>query len=876
MGQSRGLRKRLKGIVKWLFITAGVFYLLTLLIGEVLPPLVRSTIISRASELGLPIQKLTISSVGPSRTELRDIEIGGNGKPAISIAAITIDYSLFELLGGTAGQIMISGAQILPQQLPSMGDRTSQEAGPPGFAVNRLRVLSSQVEIQLPDGSITIPLEADLKRILDSQRYTVKIKALPFGENWYCNGDIDAATGDGELTFKSSAFRLQRWVDALMAGAGYILPSAVTATMAVKISQWELHRATVKGGSSSFAIVLPPYTAHAAWNVNTTISPSLQPEDISAAIEFKSIIGPELEIQQPFTVNITGDSPDNLSIKTNDIAITSPLPLIVREIDGNLKGEKEPVEFTGGYTIELPPNSLAAVHPSLTADRPLAAAGHFAISLPPLESPWHMSGTVGQRLRVTGDLLKSSINRLAVAYALEGNGETIESNILLNAGGLRLTLSDLSITGQKMRMRTAITLSETGWSGSGQLKLLGIDAGIGEHITIHNLSAAIPFQSKRRTRHQVAQTGDFQADSVDIAGLLLEKLVGRLGVGPGVTQAVGRGELPVERLEVNYDGEHKIAGGIDSYSLNFEVPPATLQPNTSLAPLHPFLEGIVASGTVACAGRIEGTGNIFSGTGELRLENFDLAMEEAEVTMAGINGIIRFRDLLGLLSEPAQKLTVRELDIQGIPFRDGRVEFTAEGGGSVLVERGEFELLGGKVFFGGVRAGGEDPVIDTVLYCDRIDFDRLLNVLLGETIASGDAEINGVIPLRLTDDGPLFKQGFLYSSPGIQGALQIQDASLISGGMLLVEEAIRDFNYEWVRVKLNSKNNRLDMSVIIKGVPAAKLPLEYDGKKKDFVRSRTGKRMVTLKGLTLELKFLDIDLGQLLKEGGRVQIMTGK
>jgi len=106
--------------------------------------------------------------------------------------------------------------------------------------------------------------------------------------------------------------------------------------------------------------------------------------------------------------------------------------------------------------------------------------------------------------------------------------------------------------------------------------------------------------------------------------------------------------------------------------------------------------------------------------------------------------------------------------------------------------------------------------------------------------------------------------------------LQIQDASLISGGMVLVEEAVRDFNYEWVRVKLNSKNNRLDMSVILKGVPAHKLPLEYDSKKKDFVRSKTGKRMVTLKGLTLELKFLDIDLERLLKEGGRVKVMADK
>ena len=866
----------MKGIVKWLFITAGVFYILALVMAEALPPLVRSIIISNLTDAGLRVNRLTISDIGLTKTELRDIEIAGSTKPAISIASISIAYSPVGLLRGTAKEILISGATINLQELPSPSTGETHEAGAPGFTVNHLKILSSEVEMVYEGSVLAIPLNADLRRTADTQLYKINIKGLPFGDTWKCEGAIDAASGAGNFTITADTFTLQHWLEIFTGDIGLILPSAAEAAIDVTLSQWQFHHASITARAASSNIVLPPYSARANWRFNAALQASMQLQTLDTAIEFQSIIGPEFEINRPFNIYIAGESLDRLSVRTNDISIPKPLPLLIKEIDGTLSYTSGPAEFNGRYTVELPPDILASFQPSLKADRPIAATGELIFKLPPSEFPWKAQGSTGQALTVGGDSLNTSFKRLAIEYLIGGRQETIESRILLNAGGIRLTMTDLSLTGQEMRLRASLTSTDSEWRSTGHLKLEGIDAGIGDQITIRNLSAMIPFQSKQRSRHKISQAGDFNADSVDIAGLLLKKLAGRLRVGPGVTQAVGRADLPVERLEINYNGEHKIAGGIDSYSLHFEVPPATLQPQTSLAPLHPILEGIVASGTVAGAGRIEGSGSIFSGTGELRLENFDLAMEEAGVNMAGINGIIRFRDLPGLLSEPAQKVTVRELDIQGIPFRDGSVEFTVEGGGSVLVERGEFELLGGKVFFGGVRAGGEDPVIDTVLYCDRIDFDRLLNVLVGETIASGDGEINGVIPVKLTADGPLFKRGFLYSSPGIQGALQIQDASLISGGMLLVEEAVRDFNYEWVRVKLNSKNNRLDMSVIIKGVPAAKLPLEYDGKKKDFIRSRTGKRMVTLKGLTLELKFLDIDLGQLLREGGRVKIMTGK
>ena len=80
-----------------------------------------------------------------------------------------------------------------------------------------------------------------------------------------------------------------------------------------------------------------------------------------------------------------------------------------------------------------------------------------------------------------------------------------------------------------------------------------------------------------------------------------------------------------------------------------------------------------------------------------------------------------------------------------------------------------------------------------------------------------------------------------------------------------------DFNYDWVRVTLESSGEKLNLTAFINGAPARKLPLVYDPGKREFLREPQGKRSVDLKGLLLELRFREIDLKALLSGGSRVQ-----
>ncbi|MCU0287490.1 MAG: hypothetical protein MUF15_13985, partial [Acidobacteria bacterium] len=84
------------------------------------------------------------------------------------------------------------------------------------------------------------------------------------------------------------------------------------------------------------------------------------------------------------------------------------------------------------------------------------------------------------------------------------------------------------------------------------------------------------------------------------------------------------------------------------------------------------------------------------------------------------------------------------------------------------------------------------------------------------------------------------------------------------------EEAVKNFDYEWIKLKLDTIKNKLNVTAFINGVPADKLPLTYDMKTKNIVRDAAGKRTLELKGLLLELRFKDLDLKRLMRGGFKI------
>ncbi|MBN1197468.1 MAG: YdbH domain-containing protein, partial [Candidatus Aminicenantes bacterium] len=217
---------------------------------------------------------------------------------------------------------------------------------------------------------------------------------------------------------------------------------------------------------------------------------------------------------------------------------------------------------------------------------------------------------------------------------------------------------------------------------------------------------------------------------------------------------------------------------------------------------------------------------------------------------------------------PSQVLRFQSLSLGPAKILDGRLQVQLDGLTSGLTERLDFAFSGGRVTTTAFQFPAQDTGMEIDFICDRLQLADMLNMITGKSNATGQGTISGVLPVRIGSDGIHFKEAHLATSPGDTGILRVEDAADMTGGILLAEESIRDFSYEWAKVNIENSRDHLNMVVQLSGKPRRKLPLKFDPAKRDFVRDPSGERLVDLKGLLLELKFVDIDINALLREAG--------
>jgi hypothetical protein len=321
---------------------------------------------------------------------------------------------------------------------------------------------------------------------------------------------------------------------------------------------------------------------------------------------------------------------------------------------------------------------------------------------------------------------------------------------------------------------------------------------------------------------------------------------------------------------LTFHGQYAPGQGGKKLQANFALAPVVLPAKTSLQPLHPLLQGVSGGGRFGAEGRLWAGGDQAGGSAALKIAAGEFSLPGARLALSGVNAEIRLDRLFDLVTAPAQRIEFRDLQWQDMLFSNGELVFSNESDGALAIASAGFDWCQGRITVAPlrIRPGASDFLMTFTF--DRVHFAQLLNTLAGKAIVSGDAEMSGIVPVRMINGSPVFLDGALFSTPGKGGNLKVSRPELIANGQVLVEEALRDFHYNWIKVKMGSRNDRLDLVVSIDGAPARKLPLRYDARKKDFIRDHKGGRHVELKGLLLDIRFLDIDLKDLLKASSQM------
>jgi len=324
------------------------------------------------------------------------------------------------------------------------------------------------------------------------------------------------------------------------------------------------------------------------------------------------------------------------------------------------------------------------------------------------------------------------------------------------------------------------------------------------------------------------------------------------------------------------EGSAALDFSVDRYDL-----PAGFDPGT----LVPALAGVAVSGALAIEGGavLDGAGlgtrlGIFVSDGAMAFGN----EEEGGVRLEGIRLFFESPDVIDFRSAPAQVLTIDRVRAAGIEMTGGVITFQLEPGGVTLVERGRFEWCGGHVESRAFRVVPGRDEYDVTLQCTGLRLSDLL-AQLGLARARGDSTLSGELPVTWRKGLISFHQGFLHSTPGEGGFIQVEGlddlvAAIPEGTaertqLELARAALGDFEYRWIRLRADTIDRDLLVRLSLDGKPADLLPFVYRKDIGGFVKVEGDIGGSHFQGVRLDVNFtLPLDRIMLYKDViGRIQ-----
>jgi len=130
--------------------------------------------------------------------------------------------------------------------------------------------------------------------------------------------------------------------------------------------------------------------------------------------------------------------------------------------------------------------------------------------------------------------------------------------------------------------------------------------------------------------------------------------------------------------------------------------------------------------------------------------------------------------------------------------------------------------------------------------------------------------------VRYSGGSLTFDNGYLYSTPGEKGVLHIQGTEILTAGVPpgtpqygqldLAAEALKDFAYEWAKIRLNTQQDELVVSLELDGKPEKPLPFTFNRDIGGFARVTGNSPGSVFQGIRLDVNFRQ--LLELMKNGG--------
>lgn len=847
--------------------------------------------------LGFKDPRLTIETFNHRTLRLRDISLGPSEGPDIKVSLLSVEYDLSDLFHGRVRTIEVAGLEaralfkdgglILPGLPIHETKDQSQDNGTtlPLILISKIKIDSSALDLGVFQKNIRVPFDCEItEKGAPGGGYEIRLHSSLLAQEILAKGKLDIVDGNGEfeisaakLDLKAMKFFSNNTSMPLLQGGGegkarFSLvawkPEQVRGSLNLKDVNWEQEDFKIAGGIqagfSNAYIKAKAALSNASWG--------------------------QLELESPSSCEIVGPAFRELQMKCDPVKIRSPYSVALSDLSAKVSGIFSNPSLEGGFSLLMDKKLLSFFLPELSLDSSYKLQGVFSARPGKGQTNWGLNLEGKQAASGIFKETKLDFGTLGLKVFLKGNKDHASGSAELLAEDAAIGFQDFSADMGSMSLTGLMAFPFKGkgfqLDGVGKLKAAhisgpqGLSRLEGLEIEIPLGFAGQPAQGKFAIQKITAQGMEFK----DVTGSICQ------GNGPGPSpsaaegmegilqwvknfQLTGKGYVPLQdflpglpvhpRLNFSFAA---VSGKEPGVELDFETPEINVPNGTLLDQIHPLLRGVKFSGGLAASGGIALSAQAARSHATIRVKDAELDAGDQQISMAGINTEINFKDLLNPATEPDQSLLFDNLAWGTLPVTHGKVLFEVESPESIFLRHGELQWGKGKISFDEVRSHPGKGEIDLVLNCDRISLSEMLNLLCAKKFAFGEGTISGRVPLRIKNGNIYVDKGFLNSVPGEKGVIQIEESSIISGGNLLVEEAAKDFSYGEVQVDLNSKGENMDILLSLKGAPNRTLPLLLDRKTKKFIKDVKGKGGVNLQGLHLDLRFKAIPLNELIKK----------
>jgi hypothetical protein len=326
------------------------------------------------------------------------------------------------------------------------------------------------------------------------------------------------------------------------------------------------------------------------------------------------------------------------------------------------------------------------------------------------------------------------------------------------------------------------------------------------------------------------------------------------------------------------------AGGDSEYQASLAIQmDATPFSSLHLGEIDPTLNNSYLDGELGLDGSLKVDAKGLKGSMGLILQNGRLEFPEKKYELDNINLTLLMPSLPDLRSAPAQKILFDKASVGDLTFEHGKVVWQLESPDSVFIEEGVVSWAGGRIFTNAVRISLDRKEFVVPIFCDRLRLTEILNQF-GVSNAEGEGTVSGRIPLFVGRDTIRFEDGFLYSSPGQGGSVKVTALDMLSAGIPrntpqfshvdFAAEALKNFQYNWVRLLFNSEGEDLIMQMHMDGKPVQSLPFSYDSQTGLFQRIEDNTQGIN-QPIRLDVNFR-LPLNRFIGYSGKIQDILKK